>query len=266
MQVPPIEAAAIEQFALSISVPIFLDVGASGELRATGTLFKIAGRYFLITARHVFDDLPDLTKLAVAESPLSGGIFTLGDFMLLKPTEEHVDVAAIEFKSMETIVKFERNWKFLSLENVASAYQVTGDATFFVSGYPSSLIKREASLIKGKFVTAYTQRLYSPPAEAIAPVSPELDMFFDYARDATLLTGEVVETPKLPGVSGASVWAIRAVSGVWSPEAAIRVVGIQSAYLHSKYIRVKSWLAVAKMLESADHELADAIRAKLHEI
>lgn len=266
MQVTPEEALAIERFALTVTVPMFLEVGASGGLLATGTLFKVAGRHLLITARHAFDGLSDLTKVAVAESPLKGGIYTFGEFAILKPTEEHVDVAAVELKSADTIARFEANWQFLTLENVAAASLVTGDGAFFVSGYPASLTKDEDGWIKGKLATAYTQRLPSPPAEATPPVIQELDLFFDYAREATSVKGEKVQTPELPGVSGASVWEIRGVSGVWSPEAATRVVGIQSAYLHSKYIRVKSWWAVAKVLEQVDHELAEAVRAKLNEI
>ncbi|CAL8480967.1 protein of unknown function (plasmid) [Caballeronia sp. S22] len=38
---------------------------------------------------------------------------------------------------------------------------------------------------------------------------------------------------------------------------------IQSAYIHSKYIREKSWLAVAQVLEQVDEQLAAAVRSKL---
>jgi hypothetical protein len=266
MQVTAIEAAAIERFVLHVTVPIFLEVGDSGGLLATGTLFKIGGRVFLITARHVFDDLPDLTRLAYPEDPIRGGLYTLGSFTVLKPTAEHVDVAAVELKSPETVQRLEANWQFLSLDNVAAPSLVTGDGAFFVSGYPGSLTKTEAGWTTGKLATAYTQRLPYPPAEAALPVVPELDLFFEYGHDATSVTGAPVKTPELPGVSGASVWELRTVNGVWTPEAATRVVGIQSAYRHTKYFRAKSWWAVAKVLEQVDQALADAVRAKLNEI
>ena len=48
--------------------------------------------------------------------------------------------------------------------------------------------------------------------------------------------------------------------------AATRVVGIQSAYIHSKYIRAKNWWAVAKVLEQAGVDLAETVRAKLNDI
>lgn len=266
MQATAIEAAAIERFTLNVTVPIFVEAGNSGWLLATGTLFKVDGRSFLITARHVFDNLPDLTRLAYPENPIRGGLFTFGDFNVLKPNEEHIDVAAVELKSADTIARLEANWQFLSLQNVAAPSAVTGDGAFFVSGYPGSLTKTEFGWTKGKLATAYTQRLPMPPAEARPPVLPGLDLFFDYGYEATSVSGEAIRTPELPGVSGASIWELRPVSGIWTPEAATRVVGIQSAYIHSKYIRAKNWWAVAKILEQADQALAAAVREKLSEI
>jgi len=266
MQIAAIEASAVERFSLSVTLPILLEIGDSGGLLATGTLFKIAGRHFVITARHIFDGVPDLTKLAYPENPIRGGLYTFGSFTVFKPDEEHIDVAAIELLSTETINRLEEGWQFLSLENVAAASSVTNDGTFFVSGYPCSLTSTEQGWTKGKLATAYTQRLPSPPFEAKAPVIPGLDLFFDYSLEATSVAGKNIQTPELPGVSGASVWELVAVRGVWTPEAATRVIGVQSAYVHSKYIRVKTWWAVAKVLEKADAQLAEAVRLKLNKI
>jgi len=266
MQVTPIEAEAIERFALHVTVPIFLEVGDSSRLLATATHFRIDERSFLITARHIFDKGLDLEKLAYPENPLQGGLYTLGAFTVLKPSDEHIDVAALELTSEDTVKRLTENWQSLSLENVAVASANTGDGTCFVSGYPESLTKNEAGWIKGKLATAFTQRLPTVPAEAEAPVVSELDLFFDYSREAKSVSGQVIKTPELPGVSGASVWELRPSSGVWAPEKVTRVVGIQSAYLHSKYIRAKSWWAVAKVLEQADPTLAEVVRAKLLEI
>ena len=80
MQLTNIEAVAIERFTLNVTVPILYDSGDSGQLLATGTLFKVENRSFIITARHIFDDLPDPTRLAYPENPTRGGLFTLGSF------------------------------------------------------------------------------------------------------------------------------------------------------------------------------------------
>lgn len=137
-------------------------------------------RSFLITARHIFDKVSDLTRLAYPENPIRGKLFTFGCFNLLRPSEEHIDVAAIELQSAETISRLEANWQFLSLQNVAAPSAATGDGAFFVSGYPEALTKSESGWTKAKLATAYTQRLPAPPVGAASPVVPELDLFFDY--------------------------------------------------------------------------------------
>lgn len=104
------------------------------------------------------------------------------------------------------------------------------------------------------------------PADATPPVFQYLDMFFDYGHDATSVNGEAVKTPELPGVSSASIWELRRASGIWTHEITTRIVGIQSAFLHSKYIRATTWWAVAKFLEQADQALPIAVREKLSEL
>lgn len=270
MQVNELNAAAIEKFVLKVSIPIFLENGKSGGLHATGTLFKISGRSFIITARHVFDGLNDkhaLSRLAYPEKPFHSDLYTLGQFNLLRPSDKHLDVAAVELLCPETIGRLEENWRFLGLENVAAPSVASSDGKFFVAGYPVSLTSvNKAGWTQGKLATAYTVRLPDVPVEAEPPVTGELDLFFDYGHDAKSVTGELVKTPELPGVSGASVWELKPVQEIWTPEAATRVVGIQSSYIHSKYFRAKSWWAVARLLEEADESLAHAIRTNLNEL
>ncbi|KDR26211.1 MULTISPECIES: hypothetical protein [Caballeronia] len=257
------EVIAIERFAFNVTLPILLEVGADTVLRATGTLFRIAQRRFVITARHIFDNV-DHEKFGYPESPLQGGTSTFGTANYILPKEEHVDVAVIELLDEKTIQCLDTNWQYLSLDNVAPVSGSTSDNAFFVSGYPGSLTEMDRGWVKGRLVTAYTQRMRSVPSGAEDPIVPGLDLFFDYSGEATSVTGQPIQTPELPGVSGASIWeVVDNVSGVWSPEAATRVVGVQSAYIHSKYIRAKSWLAVAQVLELADEQLAAAVRSKL---
>lgn len=79
------------------------------ERRAVAWLFKIDGRRFVITAGHIFDDLDDLSKLAYPENPVKGGLHTSGSRTVVKAKEEHIDVAAIELKCVETIDRFEKS-------------------------------------------------------------------------------------------------------------------------------------------------------------
>ncbi|MNX56257.1 hypothetical protein D3C86_870460 [compost metagenome] len=95
---------------------------------------------------------------------------------------------------------------------------------------------------------------------------PELDLFFNYGYEGNLLMGKPVKTPELSGVSGASIWELHPTTGIWTPESGTRVVGIQSAFRHLRYMRGKSWWAVARVLEQADSALAAAVAAKLNQL
>ena len=260
------QAIAIEEFVLSTTIPIFFDACEAAVLLGTGTLFEIREHSFLITARHIFDDVPDYTKLSYPESPLRGGLHTLGSSTVLKPKEEHIDIAVIELQCQNTIERLRSNWKFLTLENVVSQCSPVSDDEFLISGYPLSLSTSQPDLSKCKLVTVYTNSLRSVPAEAIQPVMAGLDLFFEYGKDAISIQGEIINTPNLRGMSGSSVWRLGPVAGIWTPEKAALVVGIQSSYNHSRYIRAKSWMAVESLLDSAGDGFGERIRDHLGEI
>jgi hypothetical protein len=99
------------------------------------------------------------------------------------------------------------------------------------------------------------------PDDARSPVHPELDVFFDYGKEAPDRERKTVALPHLGGTSGASVWAYRKPSGgpLWTSERALKIVGVQSAYLAGHYFRAKSWAAVLKILRQADQRLAVVI-------
>lgn len=259
------EALAIEQFILNVTIPIFVETEGRAKLHATGTLFEIAGRQFIITARHIFEDLPDLTKMAFPENPRKGKLYTLGSFRIAKPKQEHIDIAVMELQSEETIAKLKANWKFLRMENVELPSTASFDGVFFLSGYPTSLTKIATDEVQSMIVTAYTQRISYDQIGEKYNANPELDLFFEYGHTATSITGEEIETPELRGLSGASVWEYKPnTSTIWAPESNTRVVGVQSHYLHSKCFLAKNWWAVGKVLEMIDYQLAKAVRSELH--
>jgi hypothetical protein len=261
------EASAIEKFVLNVTIPIVLETGDEARLHATGTLFQLAGRQFVITARHIFSDLSDWTKLAFPEAPLKGRLNTFGNFNLSRPREESFDIAIMELLDDETIEKLKDGWQFLSLDNVALPSTITPDGSFFLSGYPTSLTKMVNGWLHSTIATVYTQRITNVPPKVNPPIIPGLDLCFEYGHEATCITGKKVQTPKLHGASGASVWEYKPVpSSVWTPESVTRVVGVQSGYLHSKLFLAKNWWTVSKALVMIDHKIAQAVQSKLHDI
>ena len=94
-------------------------------------------------------------------------------------------------------------------------------------------------------------------------VTPGLDLFLEYGRVAEDLDGRDISTPALDGVSGATAWTIQPPSSdrtVWSPEGLVKIAGIQASFLHSQFIRIKSWSAVAILFGNIDEQLAEAIQ------
>ncbi|WP_208280498.1 trypsin-like peptidase domain-containing protein [Massilia oculi] len=258
------EVAAIQKFTLGVTMPILVEApDGSVCLLATGTLFRIGEQHLIITARHVFDDvMPEW--LAYPAAPMGGDTHTLGEYTVFKPKEKHVDVAVLRLESAETIDRLTKSWQFLSLENVARPVDNAPDKAFFVAGYPGAMTQMVGAKLHGNFVAVYSQLIPETPLEAKKPVVPDLDMFFDYGKKAQKVGGGEIDSPELPGVSGASVWQIGQVDGIWTPEAAVRVVGVQSSYKHSEFFRAKSWLAVAQVLDQIDEGLALSIRTHLN--
>jgi hypothetical protein len=242
------QVGLIQAFLLKSTIPIFADQRGSRMLLGTGTLFKCAERFFLITARHIFDNVSDLSSLYCPAHPLHGQQATLGSSELYRPDEEHIDVAVIEFKCSEFVEELKRNWQFLTMRNVDLSTPFQNNDLFLVLGYPLALAECEQDLTRLKPVMFFTRRILNVPARAEQPVVDDLDLFFDYNKTAISADDKSIDTPKLPGVSGASVWRVHSVSGVWTAEAAVKMVAIQSAYRHPEYCRAKSWAAVRGLL------------------
>lgn len=257
-----IEATAIERFALNVTLPLLYEHGDRTCLLGTGTLFSMLDRYFVVTASHLFDHPYNPESFGFPTNPKNGSLYTFGKMQCYRTDTEVFDIAVIEIEQKETIQRLKDGWQFLSLTNVA---EPANNGDFFLAGYPSSLSKEENGCLKGTLITAYSKLMTEVPSEAKKPIHEGLDLFFHYDDSTTTLYGKELETPELPGASGASVWQIHndTKTGIWSPELAVKVVGVQSSYLRNRYFRAKNWWAVAKAFSIIDDELAGHLEAVL---
>ncbi len=252
-----LEAAAIERFILNVTLPLLYEQGEKSYLWGTGTLFSMLDRYFVVTASHLFDPPFTFENLGFPTNPKNGSLYTFGKMQRYSNDSKifDFDIAVIEVQQKESIERLKDGWQFLNLNNIAAP---TSNGNFLLAGYPSSLSKEENGWLKGTLITACSKRMTEVPIEASKPFHPELDLFFNYDNTVTTLYGKELETSELPGTSGASVWQIDNETrlGIWSPELAIKVVGVQSSYLRNKYFRAKNWWAVAKAFSRIDDDLA----------
>jgi hypothetical protein len=250
-------AVAVEQFMRSVTVPILAD--RSGEQLAhlgTGTLFDVSGKMFLVTAKHIFDG-EDLDKIAIPESPRESKVHTLGSraiFSLDDSSDREFDIVVSRLDVDAICNSIRANWRCLSFADTSTADE---HGRFVICGYPSALItERTKSGYADLVATAlifYTNRIPVPNG-AQAPVDERIDLFFRHEKESKSLTGESITSPKFQGISGASVWQTfpTPAGSIWTPQSALKVVGIQSGARHGDYLRAKSWDYVRETIRRAE--------------
>jgi hypothetical protein len=257
MTEPPIRPEvmrALGAFAASVAVPIVYDhEKGGGDQIGTGTLFTTDGRFFLVTAAHLFEDC-DPGRFAIG-SANTAQMWSIGRCNLLIPTNKAFDVAVVELLEAATIERAKASWKILTLANSGPA---SAEGVFVLCGWPSERAERTGDLIRGSRIIAFTQRMNEPPADAEPPVHAALDLFFHYDLEAVQISGTTIATPKLGGCSGASIWEYQEPQGVslWTPEQCLKIIGVQSAWRKGKYFRAKSWAAVLEIMRQTDDRLA----------
>ncbi len=253
------ENNALHNFFIHATLPLIAKIGEEFCVIGTGTLFKIAGRHFIVTAAHILEDFA-ADRWAFPTGPHKGTIMTLGASEFLKPNDESVDICVIELKDQDAIACLEREWRFLTLGNVwlpdLSATSV------FLSGFPSVRAKFDGENLRGRLFVVRSNYYTGVPESAKSAkesVQTGVDFFVQFKNSVNELTGENVGDVQIQGTSGCSIWAYReqgwAKHGFWSPEVALRVIGVQSAYVRNDYLRVKNWGVVLRLLMSVDDDI-----------
>jgi hypothetical protein len=236
--IPTTQVLAIEQFMRSVTVPLFTGEDAR-VFAGTGSLFAVADRHFIVTAAHVVEEVKNPAELACPEHPVKGEIYSLGSITVARPQKSSIDVAVMEMTSPETITRMREGWRFLGLRNIRAPHD---RGVFVLSGFPVALGSHMNGKVLAPMATVYTERLLDVPTEAKIPVDPTLDLFFHYDKEGVTLSNHPFTSPSLKGASGGSVWEYTPVRGaLWSPEAAVKVIGVQSAFLRDQYFRAKNW-------------------------
>jgi hypothetical protein len=266
------EKSAIHDFFIHSQMPILVGDGERFGIVGTSTLFKIAGRSFLVTAAHILDDHPPGTWCCPSH-PRKGQIYTIGTAELVRPIDESFDVCVVELKDPNVVAMLDKNWRFLTLNNVWLP-DLSADA-ILVAGYPSVRAPFEDNNLSGKiFIVRQKYRNDVPPEveNSTDPLTKGIDFFIEYENAVNEYTGEDISSVRIGGMSGCSVWAYRkigwAAHSFWSPEVCLRVIGIQSAYLQNAYLRAKSWGAVLNILAALDKDIQierDAFVARIFE-
>jgi hypothetical protein len=244
----------VGQFMRTRTIPLVWNADGYTSSVGTGTLFRIADRHFIITARHIFDKYAPEKIRYPARRDYATSLATIGLARVVKPDTEAFDVAVIELLEEAAKDRLSAGWEFLTLDNVAPA---STDGVFALMGYPEFTCRSEL-WTPPKGIVYSSDRIIDPPKEA-KNVNPDVDLFFEYGRTAVADDKEI-DAPELPGTSGCSVWEyVDLDGGFWASEKVTKVVGVQSAWLRGKYFRAVSWGVVASILSRMDPDLKDAV-------
>ena len=111
------ERWAIHEFFLRVTLPILFRKDEHVGIIGNGTLFKIAGRSFLITAGHIMDDYP-VADWAFPAHPRKGRSRGISTGAYVRPPDPVLDVCVVELQNPEVVATLDKNWKFLTLNNV----------------------------------------------------------------------------------------------------------------------------------------------------
>jgi hypothetical protein len=215
-----------------------------------------------VTARHAFEN-PKVRNFTIPTDPKVSNFKRLGRHILYWPDDEAVDIAVLEILETSTIDVIKKGWRLLIPEQHSAIASPQG--TFLLCGYPSEWAKIIGQRFRGTQLIAYTTRLKELPKDAVSPVDERMDLFFRHTTNGRDLRPRNADQPirgdrnpnnlNLAGTSGASVWEYYhlANQSLWTPEAALRIIGIQHSVRKGHYIRVKSWAFVMALLGQIIH-------------
>jgi hypothetical protein len=255
------ELAALEHFLAETAVPIFYDLDSDkAEARGTGTLLDLGDRLLLVTAAHVMEGR-DIMKFSSPWNRNTGAGATWGDAGLLLPRSSDThDVAIVELQYPATVEAFRKNYRCLTLDRIGMP---TLGATHVLAGFPAELTKASGERVDQQPFAYFSAMLPEPPGDA-KNLNPAWDLFFALEGDGEMLSGEPCETPDLEGASGCMIWELSACDGpLWTPQAALKAIGVQCSAKRNAWFRASNWLAVVPLITHFDRRAGTKLTVSL---
>lgn len=215
----------------------------------SGTFVEIGSQLFVATAKHLFENLRAEEHIGVywGEQDNRAGV-TRGNIIL----DEKLDLAAIPLPP-------DTKARGVSLGCLRHNHPEAESDLFVVSGIPSEKCKidpNSKSIIVGHFSHGLVSLpLESWPTNPEVPISPDVDLFFNYTKDVAINSNGVPMRQINPrGLSGGGIWSVPALSecSVWSPANATLVAvqwGVEEyKWRYLRATKIKHWLRLAKSI------------------
>jgi hypothetical protein len=255
------ERDAADYHIISTTIPFVEESGNRAAVLGTSNFFEFGGRFFLVTANHTFAHF-DANRVGVPVNEEDNRrIFrTLGGVVRHYWADDALDVTAIEIPEGPLLIALRRTYAAIGVESLARSGQRFDQ--YVIVGYT-----REAALGGSGDLSPRAVKITSTPYEGTPPddFEPTLEFLLNFEKDGLTVEGSLVPSPKLHGISGAAVWGVHTTakrSGpLWTPQDAVRVVGVQTSYLSTSYVRCHDWSLLARLFKKIDPTLGAAIFA-----
>jgi len=214
------------------AIPIVVHNYCRAAILGNATLLQHCGRHYLLTAAHLLDHAPRCGNW-LAPAREDGALLSLEGALARRPIDQlrHLDLALIDLRHVKALPRLLRGRQALSLDEAApprSGSGRNGNTVYAVSGFPAAWSRFERGWLAAKRLTVLTRRSRDAHQRA------RHDRVYDYGHVAQASNGAWIHTPALEGMSGAGIWALRP-GGDGRHHA--RLAAVQSAFVHSRYLR-----------------------------
>ncbi|MBL8382024.1 MAG: hypothetical protein JNM90_03045 [Burkholderiales bacterium] len=229
------EAAAVAA-AAACTLPLVVHDYQRAAVLGTATLLAAGRRALLLTAAHVIDGGVRLGNLLVPAAtghdliPLAGARVARSG---------RADIALLDIGAVPGAAQILRGRRPALMPPHALRRRrrhAPPRSGALVSGYPAALARFERGWLAARRLTLFTRR-HAEEGDAG-------EHLYVYGRVANRADGTPIHTPELPGMSGAGIWAIHRRSAATM----LRLVAVQSSYLHGRYLRGHDVAAVQELM------------------
>jgi hypothetical protein len=216
---------ALQALMDACAIPVIVHDYHRAAILGNATLITHRGRPWLLTAAHLLDYAPRCGNWLVPARE-DGALLPLEGARVRRAA--HLDVALIELRHLDALPRILHGRRPLPIDAAAVPHRPGHEAVYAVSGFPAAWSQFERGWLAARRLTVLTCRSRQARQRA------RHDRVYDYGHVALAGSGQWIHTPALEGMSGAGIWAL---STDREGRQHARLAAVQSAFLHSRYLR-----------------------------
>ena len=222
------------------AVPLVVHDYCRAAILGSATLISHRGQPWLLTAAHLLDQAPRCGNWL---TPARDGGELLSLEGALVRRAPRLDLAVIDLRQVHTLSRLLHGRRALPLDEAAVPHTRASEAVYAVCGFPAAWSQFERGWLAARRLTILTRRARQACQKA------RHDRVYDYGRVALRSDGQWIHTPALEGMSGAGIWALTPGRDGYHHA---RLAAVQSAFMHSRYLRGHDAAAALALLLEGD--------------